>query len=134
MPVVLETKSTSARSFHLQLSLLHATDAAALSSKKHWADSLAQHLLAGKITKQKWKRIRSAELRAGVNPDDAPHFEEALRRLRHGEWVPRGPHILQVGLIPELQEAFLGLLTNRYWELMRTDSTRMEVLFVRIVP
>jgi hypothetical protein len=88
------------------------------------AQSLKEHLLAGKISREKWEKIRGAELRAGIDPSQVPPYEEALVLLQAGEWEPLAPRILQVGMIPEAWNWIAETLREKPWDLIRTDSQK----------
>lgn len=83
------------------------------------AKSLRENLEAGRISREKWDKIRGAELRTGVH--EPPDYDQAVEMIRRGEWTPNAPHILLVGLIPEMQHEILKRLVDRPWELMITD-------------
>jgi len=85
------------------------------------AKSLGEYLEAGRISREKWDEIRGAELRAGVHSTELPEYDQAGEMIRRGEWMPRAPHILLVGMIPEMQREILNCLVDRPWELMITD-------------
>ncbi len=87
------------------------------------AAGLATRLRRGEVTREQWEQLRDAELRNGACASEVPEYEEAKARLRNGDWFPRAPVVLKVGLIPELQGAFLKILQRRHWELHVTDSS-----------
>ena len=86
------------------------------------AESLEDYLARGAITKEKWDKIRSAELRAGLEPAQIPEYERAIELVRSGDWKPRAPQILQVGMVAEIQQYLLKILQRREWELLITDA------------
>ncbi len=86
------------------------------------AVGLGMRLRGGEVTREQWEKLRQSELRNGATPDQVPAFEEAQDRLLSGEWFPRAPAVLVIGLIPEAQARFMQLLLHRHWELHVTDS------------
>lgn len=87
------------------------------------AAGLGMRLRRGEVTSEQWEKLRKAELLNGATPDDVPKFGEAQERLLNGDWFPRAPTVLVVGLIPEMQEHFMHILHSRHWELHVTDAT-----------
>lgn len=87
------------------------------------ATSLGMKLRRGEVSPGQWEQLRASELRNGATLDEVPPYEDAKRRLLNGEWFPRAPTVLTVGLIPEAQDAMLKLLQRRHWELHVTDYT-----------
>lgn len=87
------------------------------------AAALGKRLRRGQVTREQWEHLQAAELRNGATPDQVPEFEEAKRRLLRGDWFPRAPTVLVIGLIPEAQDALMKLLLRAHWELHVTDST-----------
>jgi ketosteroid isomerase-like protein len=88
------------------------------------AAALATRLRRGEVTPEQWEHLRQAELRNGATPDQVPEYQAAKERLLNGEWFPRAPAVLVVGLIPEAQDGFMKTLLGRHWELHATDSTK----------
>lgn len=87
------------------------------------AGKLAKAMRRGEVSPKQWEHLRAADLRNGATDEDVPPYEEARERLQRGEWFPRTPTVLTVGLIPEAQDAFLKMLQRRHWELLVTDSS-----------
>ena len=85
--------------------------------------SLREKLAAGKVTKQQWDQLRGAELRAGVDPSELPEYQRAIELVKQGEWTPRAPQVLQVGLIPTAAQEIRKRLVARTWELMIADPS-----------
>jgi hypothetical protein len=88
------------------------------------AIGLGMRLRRGEVTPEQWEQLREAELRNGATPDQVPEYQEAKERLLNGEWFPRAPTVLVVGLIPEAQDGLMKTLLGRHWELHATDSTK----------
>jgi Protein of unknown function (DUF4238) len=88
------------------------------------AAGLGTRLRRGEVTREQWEHLRGAELRNGATPDQVPEYQVAKERLLNGEWFPRAPAVLVVGLIPEVQEGLMKQLLGRRWELHATDSTK----------
>jgi hypothetical protein len=88
------------------------------------ATGLAMRLRRGEVTPEQWEHLRQAELRNGATPDQVPEYQAAKGQLLNGEWFPRAPAVLVVGLIPEAQNGFMKMLLGRHWELHATDSTK----------
>jgi hypothetical protein len=87
------------------------------------AAGLTKRLQRGEVSREQWDQLRTSELRNGATPDQVPEYDEALTRLLNGEWFPRAPTVLVVGLIPGAQEEFRKLLMGRRWETHVTDAT-----------
>ena len=87
------------------------------------AAGLGMRLRRGEVTREQWEKLRGSELRNGATPDQVPKYDDAKERLLRGEWFPRAPTVLVVGLIPEAQEQLMRMLLHRHWELHVTDST-----------
>jgi hypothetical protein len=88
------------------------------------AVGLGTRMRRGEVAPEQWEQLREAELRNGATPDQVPEYQAAKERLLSGEWFPRAPAVLVVGLIPEAQDSFMKLLLGRHWELHATDSAR----------
>lgn len=95
-----------------------------LSFGTHLANSLREHLREGKIPREKWDAIRRAELRAGVRASALPEYDDARKQVERGEWAPRAPEIVLIGMIADLQNALLDRLCDRPWELIASDPER----------
>lgn len=87
------------------------------------AGCLAKKLRQGQVSEEQWKQLRASELLNGAAPEDVPPYAEAVEAVRRGDWMPRTPKVIQVGMIPEAQDSMMRLLHQREWELMVTDST-----------
>ena len=88
------------------------------------ATGLGTRLRRGEVTPEQWEQLREAELRNGATPDQVPEYRVAKERLLNGEWFPRAPATLVVGLIPKAQDGLMRMLLRRHWELHATDSTK----------
>lgn len=86
--------------------------------------SLKMHLASGEIPKEKWNKIREAEIRAGANPEALPKYEEAKQLAAKGEFFPPAPQPLQVGLILEIAHEIALTLRKKRWELHKWDSRK----------
>lgn len=78
----------------------------------------------GQVTREQWERLRAVEIASGATDEEVPPYDEALQRLLRGEWIPRAPASLTVGLIPHAQDYLLKSIQNRHWEVHVTDSAR----------
>jgi hypothetical protein len=86
------------------------------------ARSLLRKLTVGEVNEDEWEKIRQAELRAGADPSSVPPFDVVRELVVRGTWTPIAPRILQVGMVGEVFEMMLDALSQRRWELMRTDA------------
>lgn len=86
------------------------------------AASLGMALRRGDVSAEKWERIRVSELRHGVPPELVPGYDDAMEKLRKGDWFPRAPAVVTRGFVPEAQDAVMKMLLNRHWQLAVTDA------------
>ena len=86
------------------------------------AQRLGMQLRRGEVTREQREHLRASEMRNGATTQEVPGFNEAKERLLSGEWFPRAPAVLVVGLIPEAQGGLMKTLHDRHWEVHVTDS------------
>jgi hypothetical protein len=82
------------------------------------ANSLKEYLRSRRIPREKWERIRASEIAAGSDPQTVPDYEAACELACRDDWMPVAPHVVQIGMIPDLQAYIVGQLTQRRWELV----------------
>jgi len=96
-----------------------ARDSAAETSSR----TIRKKLRAGEVTKGQWDSLRDYEIRAGVDPNLIPHFEEAQRRAIEKNWLPKGPEWIKTALVEVMQYQFAQLLAvNRIWSPAIADT------------
>jgi hypothetical protein len=86
--------------------------------------SLRKHLAQGDIPRDLWERIRKSQIRMGVAADAVPEYDAAVDGARSGSWDPPPVRILQLGLIPEMQDAMLEAMLAHDWQAIATDSSK----------
>jgi hypothetical protein len=77
---------------------------------------------AGAVKPDQWETMVAAEVRAGVDAKRLPSYEDAVRLITQRRWYPQAPHVLKVGLIPEVQQIIFDVLADRKWSLARADA------------
>jgi hypothetical protein len=85
--------------------------------------TMTEKIKAGEVTREQWEMMVAAEIRAGVDPSTLPPFEELKGLVERGEWKPKAPEVLKVGLIPEMQQMIFDAIVDRTWSLARTTLT-----------
>ncbi len=85
--------------------------------------SIHSKLVAGQVTETQWEDLRAAEFRAGADPRDVPPYAEVRDLVVRGNWRPRAPQVLLVGLVRESHQMTFDTLIKRDWEIMMTDTT-----------
>lgn len=84
---------------------------------------IATKLRTGQISREVWEDIRQSELRNGATPDQAPSYDEAIKRLLNTEWYPRPPTGAIFVHFFELIDEFRKMLGKHRWETHVTDPT-----------
>jgi hypothetical protein len=77
---------------------------------------------AGVVTPDQWETMVAAEVRAGVDPNRLPSYDEAICLIAQRRWYPQAPNVLKTGLIPEAQRVIFDVLAERKWSLARADA------------
>jgi hypothetical protein len=96
-----------------------AIDSATETSRR----TMRKKLREGEVTKEQWNSLRDYEIRAGVDPNLIPHFEEAQRRVIEKNWLPKGPEWIKPALAGLTQYEFAQMLvSNRIWSLAIADT------------
>lgn len=83
--------------------------------------SIHRKLVAGEVKEEQWESLRRAQIRAGIDPQLVPPYQEVLQLIERGTWRPPPPQVLLVGLVGEVQQIIFEMLIMHDWELMRTD-------------
>jgi hypothetical protein len=85
--------------------------------------TMTQKIKAGEVTREQWETMVAAEIRAGVDLSSLPPFEELKGLIERGEWKPKAPEVLKVGLIPTMQKLIFNSIVDRTWSLARATPT-----------
>ena len=85
--------------------------------------TMTKKIKAGEVTREQWETMLAAEVRAGVDASSRPPFEELQGLIERGEWKPKAPEVLKVGLIPEMQQIIFDAIADRTWSLARATLT-----------
>ncbi len=86
------------------------------------ATSVIKALRDETVTREEWDRYRADELANDADDNDCPEYDVARDRALRGDWRPRAPRAVLIGLIPEAQERLMKMLSGREWELMITNA------------
>ena len=84
---------------------------------------MTEKIEAEEVTREQWETMIAAEVRAGVDPSTLPPFEALKGLIEGGEWKPKAPEVLKVGLIPEMQQITFDAIADRTWSLARATPT-----------
>jgi hypothetical protein len=85
--------------------------------------TMLRKLKNDEVTREQWDTSVASQIRAGINPETLPTFEEAQQLAKEGQWVPKALEVLKVGLIPEMQQMIFDILVNHTWSLGRATPS-----------